>query len=275
MECGESYVVSGVRPSPGAATLGRGLATEPSTTLDSAELSQKDFHTLDLGQPSWTKAYPVRSRLPYPALTPLPIGLADSISLLVTVDHWADEINRWNDLQTTNLVAFGCLIHASKLALKRGQWEELFRRRRQNRIPFGKSTGKKWDLIGEVCGPNGQEPDHLKNLPWRFEALYQISRLGLPLLLDLMAAGDIRPDLSEAKAKELVQKHRPELYKPRPFNMKNCLAQLDRLLGVIEENGGSEHREEVVRKFKEGIKRLKTKGTIGTEANGDNAGKVE
>jgi len=41
-----SHVVSGVRPSPGATTLGRELVIEPSTTLDKAQLAvAEDGHT--------------------------------------------------------------------------------------------------------------------------------------------------------------------------------------------------------------------------------------
>ena len=68
-----------------------------------------------------------------------------------------------------------------------------------------------WALIGEVCGQLVQEPEHLASLPCGFEALYQVSRLGWKLLRDLLGQRAIRPDLSEAKVKDLVKLYRPEL----------------------------------------------------------------
>ncbi len=184
------------------------------------------------------EARPYGVNVPLQGVRPLLLPPGDPFAHLISVDDWADAINMVAGLQTTNMVAFGCLIHASKLSLKYGQWEELFRRRWENRVPFGKSTGKKWDSIGDVCGQLGQEPDHLASLPCCFEALYHVSRLGLKLLKDLIRDGAIRPDLSEAKAKELVKRYRPDLTRPaRPLNASRVRAKLRACAALIIEKG--------------------------------------
>ena len=80
------------------------------------------------------------------------------------------EINLGYAEHKTHLIEFGRLVYASKLALQRGQWEEMFRHRIELDLPFGKTKGKNWASIGEVCGANGQSSDHLAQLPGPFDA---------------------------------------------------------------------------------------------------------
>jgi len=155
-----------------------------------------------------------------------------------SVDDWADIIKRAYQIHTANVLAFARLIHASKAALKRGGWEQLFRNWRERGIPFGETTGKKWADIGEVCGQIGQVPDLLPKLPGGFEALYQLSRLGVPLLLEALAAGDIRPDLTEAAARAVVEKYRPDLKgPPQPFQFGRWRLKLYQHLDELELRG--------------------------------------
>ncbi len=118
--------------------------------------------------------------------------------------------------------------------LKRGKWEQVFRERRENGLPYGKTTGKKWDSIGGVCGPIGQEPDHLHKLPGSFEALYQLSRLGPTLLRRAIQDGAVHPGLNETTAREVAQQYNPKLKRrPRQFNTRRFLAKTQAGLGLL------------------------------------------
>jgi len=154
-----------------------------------------------------------------------------------SVDDWSCEIKLTFAGYTANVLNCSVVVHAAKMALRYGQWEDLFRRQSELGLPFGKSTGKKWDQIGEVCGVLGQEPDHLRNLPFKFEALYQLSRVGRELLLKALEDGAVRPDLTETAARELVEKYNPELKrKPRPFDLDRWLAKSHKHLEELEMN---------------------------------------
>lgn len=144
-----------------------------------------------------------------------------------SVDEWAEEINKRIDLRTSRMVAFGRLIYLSRLSLKYGAWEQLFRRNWENRLPFGKTTGKKWFQIGEVCWQDGQDPDHLKKLPCAFEAMYQVSRLGIERLRQFIDDGTIHPGLSAAQAKELAERFKEGEDAPEPpFELTRILAHI-------------------------------------------------
>jgi hypothetical protein len=132
------------------------------------------------------------------------------------IEHWAEAINQGFATHAGEAIAFGGTVHGAKTALSYGAWEEMFRQRQELGIPFGKTTGKNWAQIGEVCGQLGQDPDHLEKLPGTFGALYQLSRLGADLLLQALGEGHIRSSLSERKAKDFVERYKPNLKTPRP-----------------------------------------------------------
>ena len=86
-----------------------------------------------------------------------------AVPIAASVDDWAEAIKRGYACHVCNVIAFGRLVHASRLVLEYGEWEELFRHRRERGMPFAKSTGKQWDQIGEVCGELGQDADIWEN----------------------------------------------------------------------------------------------------------------
>ena len=154
---------------------------------------------------------------------------------------WAREIEQNYVHHISRTLEFGELVHEAKLALKRGGWEQMFREREENGVPFGKTTGKKWDAIGEVCGAIGQRPDHLSELPGSFEALYQLSRLGIELLRQAVEDGAVHSDLTEDGAREVLQDYKPELKrKPKPFKLNRFIAQTRATVAFVLAEVGDE-----------------------------------
>jgi hypothetical protein len=151
---------------------------------------------------------------------------------LTSVPEWADAINGEITDQTMDDIEFGRFIHAGRLSLKFGGWTELYHSRS---LPFSKSTGEKWSLIGDVCGPFAQDPEHLGKWPCLFEALHQISRLGPELVLQLLRSGVIHSGLKESQARDLVRKYRPELEcEPRASTVKSIIAKIRRLVLAVK-----------------------------------------
>ena len=150
-----------------------------------------------------------------------------------SIPEWAHAINQAINWQTANAIHFGRLVYNARISLRFGGWTELFR---SKLLPFGKTTGEKWSLIGEVCWLLAQDPGHLGKWPVQFEALHEIARLGPELVLQLLGDGTIHSGLKYDAATALVAAYRPDLTaQPPPFNLRRLLAKmLSIILSIIE-----------------------------------------
>ena len=138
--------------------------------------------------------------------------------------------------KTGREIHFGRFIHRVRLALqpKRGEWSKPFRG--PDRVPFSKKMGENWNRIGEVWG--GVNAKHVAHLGFTFRVLLALSALGTALLEELIQAGAIYSGLSEAKAREMIAKYRPDLIRPpRPLDTLRILARIREQLEEIVTDG--------------------------------------
>ncbi len=201
------------------------------------------------------------------------------------IPHLPDSAEEWAPLLTMacrankqGIIGKGRVFHAAKSRLDHGEWSRIWRlANKKDRPPTSKRNGDRYALIGQEFGDaNETGSSHLlTQLPDCVDALHYLAEMGRRLVLELVLDGSIHEGLTASKARELRNQYRPDLNKQRPFTLKNWAAQLDRLVGVIEEKAGPEDRAEAVRKLEEAIQRLKTKTSEGPEADADNEGKAE
>jgi len=123
----------------------------------------------------------------------------------LSIPDWVREISEAWTRGAANTLLVARLVSQARNSLQYGGWSQLWR---SGQIPFSKRKGEMLVVIGSALGNLPAQTS--AQLPWAWNTLYRVARLGRPVAERLIQQGRIYPGLTLQEAKALLAEFRPE-----------------------------------------------------------------
>src|SRR6266487_6828248 len=122
-----------------------------------------------------------------------------------SIPDWVREISEAWARGAANTLHMARLVSQARNSLQYGGWSQLWR---SGQIPFSKRKGEMLVVIGSALGNLPAQTS--AQLPWAWNTLYWVARLGGPVAERLIQRGKVYTGLTLQEAKALLAEFRPE-----------------------------------------------------------------